>query len=39
MGLSHIHNKYPTDDMNNRIRVGILQRPDNLCYSGQCVNE
>jgi len=28
----------PTDDMNNIIRVGILQRPDNLCYRGQCVN-
>jgi len=26
----------PTDDMN---KVGILQLPDNLCYSGQCVND
>ena len=35
MGLSHIHNE--SDDMNNRIRAGIIQHPGNLCYRSQCV--
>jgi len=28
-----------TNDMSNRIRVGILHRQDNLCYRGQRVKK